>query len=889
METVTLSIDGKTISARAGSTVLEVARQHGISIPTLCHHNALRSIGACRVCQVEEESRGLVVPACVTKVQAGMVIATNSERVVRNRRNIVRLLLAAHPESCVVCEKGNRCELRDLAAQLGVGRHGLDPMPYHPRVEDLNPFMTRDLSKCIMCAKCVRADQELVCEGVIDYNDRGFDAHPATLFSRPLETARCTFCGTCLTVCPTGAIAEKNKTSLDHAGGRTRSVCSFCACGCSINLEQSRGQVAGVSPAGTANTPNGISMCVKGHFGHDYLNSRERLSTPLLKTGEGFKPVSWEEALDLAGRELGRIRDEHGGAALGFIGGARGTNEEDYLFQKLARAVFQTNNVDFSARSNWDQVFRTLLASTGFAAGSSSFKDIEAADAILVVGADPAATAPVLGYHIRRAARRKETSLIVIDPVRNKLVPLAEVWLRPRVGADYHLLRGLLRVILEENLTDQEFVTTKTRDLAGLTAAMAKVSVAECAALAGVEEDELRRAARLFAAAPAGFVVFGHGVSRQADAGDLAALLVDLVLLTGNLGKNRAGLMPVIKDSNAQGALDMGLAPDLLPGQRLFSDNPALLNLKSVWGAAVPAEAGLDAPGMIAAAAEGRLKGAYVFGDNPAACLPGAEALGKLDFLVVQDLFMTETAALADLVLPSAAWAEKTGTVTNMERRVQRLNRAAVSPGDFPPDWRVMTELAARLGSSWKYASTDDVLREIETVVPLYAEMSRARLDERAVFWPLPGLEDVFDTLPHGIGHPDGKALLLAPNGGGAAPAPGGEYPYLLMQGGVLAHLGTGARSSHSKRLKMALAGPYVAVSPEDMAGNGLAEGDMVRVVSAKAEVSAPVRGDSALPPGLVFMPACFAEARPSVLFPEPADGQANGGSKHCPVRLEKV
>jgi formate dehydrogenase alpha subunit len=567
VETVTLTINGKAISARAGRTVLEVARQHGIYIPTLCHHDALRPIGACRLCQVEDEKRGMVVPSCVTQISQGMVINTDSERVIRNRRNIIRMLMAAHPESCVVCEKGNRCELRNLAARMGVGAHGLDPMPYSPQVLDLNPFMTRDLSKCIMCAKCVRADQEVVCEGVIDYNMRGFDAHPATLFGSPLEGAECTFCGTCLAVCPTGAIAEKNKPRLDHAGHRTRGVCSYCACGCAIYWEHDGTMVRAVSPAGDVNSTNGISLCVRGHFGHDYLNNKDRLVSPLIRTDDGFRPAPWDEALDLIATKWKEIRDANDTASMGFMGGARSSNEENYLFQKLARQVVGTNNLDFAARVQMAPAMQAIRGATGFGAGTSSFRDVEKSRVIMVIGADPTRTAPVLGYHIKRAARLGGRHLILIDPVETKLAGFAETWLRPKPASDVYVLRGIIKTILEEDLSDRQFVATKTRRFEDFESRFEKVSVSECANAAGLDEIALRQAARTWAGAESGFLIFGQGLFGQAMVPELAGLAVDLVLIAGHLGKDNSGLIPLFKESNAQGALDMGVAPGLLPGQ----------------------------------------------------------------------------------------------------------------------------------------------------------------------------------------------------------------------------------------------------------------------------------------------------------------------------------
>jgi len=850
LEAVTFTLNGTAVSARAGKTILEVAREHGIDIPTLCHHELLRPIGACRLCQVEDEKRGLVVPACVTTVQAGMVINTHSPRVIRNRTNIIRLLLASHPESCLVCEKGNRCELRKLAARMGVGEPDLDRMPYHPAVVDLNPVISRDLSKCILCGKCIRADQEVVVEGVIDYNKRGFDAHPATLFLEPLEKAECTLCGTCLSVCPTGALQEKGRLRLDYAGARTASVCSLCACGCSIFLEHDHQAVTGVSPTARPHTANGISLCVKGHFGHDYLSSPDRLRSPLLKTEDGFQPIGWDKALDLAAARFRDIAATAGPKALGFLGGSRSSNEEAYLFQKLAREVLGSPNLDSLSRLYWGPAARVLLEAAGSAAGTGSFKDLEASDAVLVVGADPTRTAPVLGYHLKRAVRFGRKKLILLDPLETKLAPLAEVWLRPGPAADGPALAGLVKAVLESG-------AQPGREKSG--AGFEQVSVAECAARAGLAEEDLRRAAGLLAQAERGFIVFGGGLLQQPEAAQLTGLLVSLARLTGWLGRPGAGLLPLLKDCNAQGALDLGLAPDLLPGHR-----PA-------------AETGLDARQMVSAAAQGRLKGLYVLAENPLGVLPDPEAAGAalagLDFLVVQDMFLTETAKLAHLVLPAAGLAEKDGTLTSLERRLQRFERAVPPPGDFPPEWRVLTEMARRLGQDWSYDSAGDVLAEIGRRVPLYGGPAGADLEGQAVFWPLPG--------PSETGAGGSQALVPEP---GLSSETGDGYPFVLMQGHLLEHLGGGARTSHSRRLSQLAPAGFIGLAPADLEALGLAEGDGVRVSSAHGQLEGPARPDARLPQGVVFAPASFPGWRPGVLF-----GGEAAGLKHCRVRLEKI
>ncbi|MCB2188866.1 MAG: molybdopterin-dependent oxidoreductase [Deltaproteobacteria bacterium] len=889
MQAVTLTINDQTVSARAGRTILEVARELGIDIPTLCHHEFLRPIGACRLCQVEWLDRGVVVPACVTTIAPGMNLRTDSERVEKNRRNIIRLLLASHPESCLVCNKGNLCELRQLAARLGVGEHGLDPVPYHPGVQDLNPFLARDLSKCIMCAKCLRADQDLVEEGVIDYHQRGFDAYPATPFNLPLEEARCTFCGTCLTVCPTGAIYEKHRPCLDHLAGREASVCGYCASGCAIFLEHDGQRVVGVAPTQSASTANGVTLCVKGRFGFDYLASPERLSTPLVKENGEFRPISWDAALALAARRLREIAAREGGAALGFLGSARATNEENYLLQKLARTVGRTNNVTTSAGLYYHPAAELLGEATGFAAGSLTLPELADSRVIFLLGGDPTRTSPVVGYHVKRAVRRG-ARLVLVDPLQGKLASRADPWLAPVLGGEAEILWGLLKVLAEEDLFNHKFVGAKTKGLERLNQALAGVAVADCAARAGVGVSQLRDTARLLAAADTVAFIFGRSAVQDARGPEIVSLLVDLALVTGNLGRRGAGLLPLLTDCNTQGALDMGCHPAWLPGHRALEDEAARARLARLWGAAPPAWPGLDYLGLMQAAGRGSLKALWIMADNPLARVPGREAaaraLANLEFLVVQDLFLSDTARQAHLVLPAAGFAESGGTYTNLERRVQQLNPAVPPPGGFPANWQVLARLAELGGAAWPYESWPEVSQEIAAAAPCYQGLFEVAAASRAAAWPLPGAEELTDTLPHGIGHPDGRALFLTPTRGTAPPAPEG-FPYRLLLGRELGHLGEGLRSSHSARLQTAFGRPCLEVSPADWEALALEGAGAVRVASPHGELTLAARREGRLPQGVMFLAASHPALGHTALW-EAAWGGSGPAPRECWVRAAK-
>ena len=461
MDTITLTIDGTTVSGKAGMTILALAREMGISIPTLCHDPHLKDIGACRICLVEEENQKVLLPACVTAIQPGMVIRTDSTPVLECRRIVVKLLLASHPESCLVCDKGNRCQLRQIASDLGVGLIDMDPMPQYFPSEDGNPFFKRDMSKCILCAKCIRADQELVVEGVLDYLNRGFEARPSTLFNQPLEKSNCTFCGTCLSLCPTGALTEVELPYPGTGKQVCQTVCPLCACGCSLELESMDGHLIRVRPQKEGSS-NGVTLCVKGHFGLDFIHSPDRLHTPLLRQEGGWKEASWEEALELVASSLSAIKDRGGGEAIGFLGSPRLTNEESYLFQKLARSVFRSPHLDNGSRLYAAPAFKVLLDALGRPGVLKPFSELGGADLFLVVGANPAETAPVLSYYLKRAIRDSGARLILIDPRKTPLSRFATLHLRPAWGGDLSLIAGITQIILQEGLWNKGFVQAHT-------------------------------------------------------------------------------------------------------------------------------------------------------------------------------------------------------------------------------------------------------------------------------------------------------------------------------------------------------------------------------------------------------------------------------------------
>ncbi|MBE9521662.1 MAG: molybdopterin-dependent oxidoreductase, partial [Proteobacteria bacterium] len=462
MEEISLTINGKNISCAPGTSILDAALQNGIKIPTLCHHPHLEPVGACRLCLVEDEKSGRIMASCVTPTAPNMVIHTDSPTIKEHRINIIRLMMANHPESCIVCSQGNRCELRQIAAELGVGQIGLYPMPHYTGLEAANPFIIRDLSKCILCGKCIRADHELVVVGAIDYNLRGFKSRPATVHEMPLEKSDCTFCGTCVSLCPTGALSLKNTRYVGSPQKESSTICGFCGVGCSLVMGSVDGQIVEVNPSHKQDTVNRSTLCVRGHFTHDFLNVPERLTSPLVRTDGDLSPATWDEALELVAQSLIAIKRKNGPQSVAFLGSSKCTNEENYLFQKMARVILGTNNVDNGSYGSGRAIISRINEKQGGGCRIAQVADLEQAEMIFVIGANPAESVPVVSYYLKRASRMNGIPLMVADPRKTALVPFSSLWLPLAPHSDYAMISGLAAILYKRESYDNDFISQFT-------------------------------------------------------------------------------------------------------------------------------------------------------------------------------------------------------------------------------------------------------------------------------------------------------------------------------------------------------------------------------------------------------------------------------------------
>ncbi|MFC1915120.1 formate dehydrogenase subunit alpha [Chloroflexota bacterium] len=893
METITITLDRVEVSGYSGMTILELARESGIDIPTLCYDPCLIPTGACRVCLVEDESSGALLAACVTPIRRGMVINTRSSRVLERRKVILQLLLASHPDSCLVCDKGNRCQLRKLASEMGIGLLEFQRIPQLHVMEEVNPFIERDLSKCILCAKCIRADHELVVEGAIDYIGRGFTSKPATLNDMPLEKSECTFCGTCVALCPTGALSEKEKTYHGTTISAVETVCPFCGCGCGLCLEVKDNRLVRVRPSAKS-LVNHNTLCIRGSYGYDFVHSPDRLTAPLIKVNGDFQQASWEQTLDFISEEFKRIKEKYGPNSLAILGSSKCTNEENYLLQRFARAVLGTNNIDNGSRI-YNSPSRIGLACTvGIPGTTNSLDDLEKSEVIMVIGANPAVSAPVVSYAIKRAVKYKGAKLLLVDPRETQPTTFAHLWLRPQVGTDATLLSGMSRVIVEERLFDEEFVTRRTDDFKGLEESLKLYTPEHVEKITGVSAQGTQLVARLFATAERASIVYGNGITQHINGTNGVMALANIAMLTGNIGRLGGGIFSLQRENNAQGACDMGSLPDFLPGYQGFDDAEARHNFETRWGVTLSTDTGLTALEMIKAAREGKIKGMLIMGENPVSSFPCPstvrEALASLEFLAVADLFPTETVKLATVTLPASSFAEKEGTFTNFEGRVQQVVQVIEPIGDSLPDWKIVLQLADRIGHPMPYSSPQEVMDEIKELVPLYQYLSYTNL----------GVEDL-DRADLENDHLGVRRLHKGPFPSGfgrfaridyspITKEPSDGYPFTLIVGSILQHFGCGTRTLRTSRLKKLSPCAWLEIGEADSKHFGFRNGDRVKIISPDGEVITTLRVTDTLPPRMLFLPISFPDSPFNELFSVTFDPQAKTPAfKSCAVKLERI
>lgn len=892
---INLVINEHKITVPDGTSILEAARLAGIELPNLCYDPELTVAGACRICVVEVAGARSLLPACCTVVTEGMVVQTESPVVVEARKVIIELLLANHPADCMTCQKFGNCMLADYAYRYDIRQSSFHGERRNEPIDNSHPCIERDLNKCILCGKCVRVCQEIQGRHVVDFSYRGFATKVTAPFDAALGESDCVACGSCVAVCPTGALSEAMMRGRGRAWevGKVRTTCPYCGCGCNFDLNVRDNRVVGVT-SNPESPVNGRHLCVKGRFGYDFVHSPERLTTPLIKEKGEFKAVSWQTALDCVAGRLAAIKGEHGGAALAVLSSARCTNEENYLLNKFARAVLGTPNIDHCARLCHASTVAGLALAYGSGAMTNSIKEIKDADFILVIGSNTTETHPIISLQIRQALR-KGARLAVADPRKIELTALAEFYLPLKPGTNAALINGLINVILSENLWNQDFVGSRTEEFAAMRDMALKYTPEYVAGITGVAADIIRQVARAYAGAENASILYTMGITQHSSGTNNVLAIANLAMLCGQLGKPAAGVNPLRGQNNVQGACDMGALPNVFPGYQPVADPANVQKFSRAWGAEVPGKIGLTLGEMMDEALAGNIKGMYIMGENPMLSDPDIhhvqKALENLGFLVVQDIFLTETAQLADVVLPGASFAEKDGTFTNTERRVQRVRRAIDPVGDARPDWQILGDLAAKMGyGQMQYSHPSEVMVEIARLTPIYGGISHDRIEGQGLQWPCPEKDHPGTPLLHQEKFTRGLGRFHAVEYAPPAEEPDSEFPFILTTGRRLYHYHTGTMTRKAKGIDAIYGEEYLEINPADAGKLGICDRDSVRLSSRRGSITIKVRITEKVSPGTVFTSFHFAESPVNAVTNTARDPVAKIPElKVCAVKVEKV
>ena len=879
-----LTINDRSVTAEPGDTIYMVARKAGISIPSLCVSHQLAPFGSCRLCICEIDGQSGTPASCTTPVRPDMVVRTESDRLRRHRHNLVELYLSEQPEGSVTSGP-----LRELALACGVDRVRYTDGAHRQRAalrDDSNPFFTFDNGACISCARCVRACDEIQGTHALTMFGRGFEARPvagAGSFmgeAAAFASSNCVSCGACVKECPTGALTEKTVLTQGAPTRTVRTTCAYCGVGCAFDAGVREGRVVQMVPADDGPSNLGHA-CMKGRFGWTYNDAPDRLSVPLLRRGNDWEEISWDAALDLVAQQFTRIKDTFGPDALATISSSRGTNEENYLFAKFMRCVIGTNHIDNCARVCHSATVTGMMETFGASAATNSLQDLDVARLIMVVGANPTESHPVVGARIKQAHRRG-VPLIVIDPRRTELARLADLHLQLRPGSNVSLLNAMGHALVKEGLLDQTFIAARTEGIDDWIKIVSDCRPEAAEAITGVPAHLIYRAARLYGSSGGSFCVHGLGVTEHRWGSHGVIALCNLAMATGNIGKPGAGINPLRGQNNVQGASDMGCLPTYFTGYQSL-DDPKLASLhQAVTGRPLPTKRGMKTPDMWDAAIAGRLKGLWIVGYDVAQTDPNLnkvhEALKRVEFLVVQDLFLSETAKFAHLVLPGASFLEKDGTFTNLERRIQRIRKAVEPPNGILPDWRVVCEVSTRMGYPMSYQHPSEIMNEIATLTPMFAGVSYDRLDQHAgLQWPVLTATHEGTALMHQETFPKGKAHFVGVEYLPPGEVASKEYPFVLTTGRILQHYNCGAQTRRTDILEL-VDTDVLEMHPSDMEGLHLRDGEIVRVASARGEALLPVVGSERVLPGHLFTSFHFPASTVNDLLSSSADE-----SSKCP------
>ncbi|MBT53620.1 MAG: formate dehydrogenase subunit alpha [Mameliella sp.] len=893
-DTIRFTLDGQEVEAQQGMTIWEVANGRGLKIPHLCHtpQKGYRPDGNCRACMVEIEGERVLAASCIREPQDGMVVKTATARAENARKMVMELLLADQPERDAAHDKSSH--LWDMAEANGVSESRFPTLEADriPLLDDSHIAMKVNLDACIQCGLCVRACREVQVNDVIGMAGRGHDAYPVFDLDDPMGASSCVACGECVQACPTGALMPSTVLNAAQVGDskdfdeEVKSVCPFCGVGCQVSVKVKDGKVKYVE--GINGPANEGRLCVKGRFGFDYIHHPHRLTKPLIRRSDApekglnvdpnnpwthFREATWEEAMEKAAHGLADLRSYYGGTSVAGFGSAKCTNEEAYLFQKFIRQGFGHNNVDHCTRLCHASSVAALMENVGSGAVTASFNEIENADLAIVIGANPTENHPVAATYFKQFTKRGG-ELIILDPRGTAMKRHAKHMLQFRPGTDVALLNAIMNVIVEEKLYDRQYIEGFTEGFFEFRDHIRAFTPERMSELCGIDAETIKTVARSYAGAQRAMIFWGMGVSQHIHGTDNSRCLISLALLCGQVGRSGTGLHPLRGQNNVQGASDAGLIPQVMPDYQPVTDGEVRELFKHIWrGTEIQAAPGLTVVEIMDRVYRGEIKGMYILGENPAMSDPDVEharkALAQLDHLVVQDIFLTETANYADVILPASALPEKTGTVTNTNRQVQMVRKAVNPPGEAREDWQIIVDLARRIGLDWDYDDPREIFDEMKMSMRSLHHITWKRLEtESAVTYPCSGPDDPGQAVVFGDGFPRraGRAKFTPARVTPPAEMPDDSFPMILTTGRQLEHWHTGSMTRRATVLDAMEPEANCSLHPSTLRKLGVEPGGHVRLTTRRGSVEVMARADRAVAPDMVFLPFAYVEAAANIL-----------------------
>ncbi len=882
---IKITFDGESIEVKKGITVLEAAEEAGVFIPTLCSDADLHPYGACRLCVVEIDGVRGYPTACTTTATDGMVVRTDTPDLTRIRRAAIQLIRSDHPTDCDACPRNQQCDLQMTEAILEAAKPRFQTLTKDLPVDRSNPFFNINRNYCVLCGKCVRSCDEIRGVNAINLSNRGYQTKVSTAAGNLIIESNCESCGECLDHCPVYALNPKETRKPSE---EIESICPYCGVGCAVNIGVRQGEIV-TSQGNREGAANKGRLCVKGRFGiPEFVHHPDRIKTPLIKQNGALVKASWEEALNLVANKLKAYQS----AEVAMVTSAKCTNEDNYIFQKFSRVALGTNNIDNQARLYLSPSNAGLTHSLGMGVTTNSLEEINESSCILVIDNDTTVTHPIVGLKIKNAVK-KGAKLLLVNFRETNLLQFASLWLQPRLGTDVALLMGMMRVIVDEGLANSTFITDRTVNFDAFKKSLAAFSLDSVEKITGVSASQITEAARTYAGSSPSSIIYNTDFVRNTVGANGVHAVANLALLTGNIGQPSSGIYPLTAQNNAQGACDMGSLPDMYPGYQPVNDTAIKAKFEAAWGCSLSSAKGLNYTESIEAAAKKNIKAMYIIGANPLlteSASQAREALASLEFLVVQDIFLTETAKMADVVLPAGSFAEKDGTFTNTERRVQRIRKTVDPVGESKPDWWITCQLGQKMGKNgftFSYASR--IMDEIASLTPAYHGISYNRLDNGSLQWPCPDNQS------------QGTPVLYTENFNGnpgqfmplefTAPETltDEKYPFMLVQGRSLFYTQTGTVSRMVGGLKTLRGEDTVEISTKDAQGLQITNGEIVKVISPQGEVSAKAKICSRLLQGTVFMEFPPANGQINLMTTPVVDSEYRGPKYvPCAVRIEK-